>query len=164
MKEAIRFLQVEFNGMAAGTLMVSAEPTTAHLQARVMVGTPEPGTYHQALGDNEVYWVPSFKGILGDHHPLDPRNTAPAYITEVHIDEDKLPGGKVVTWSTDLTNWPKCRLCVCINPWRTVEERYNELLVIMKEIEESSSVIVPKKLLHKEFIEVLDLLIDRMES
>lgn len=164
MKEAIRFLQVEFNGMAPGTLMVPAEPTTAHLQARAMVGTPIPGNYYRAIGDDEVHWVPTFENILADHHHLDPRHHAPAYITEVHIDEDKLPGGKVVTWSTDHTNWPKCRLCVCINPWRTVEERYNALLDTMKEIEVASSVIVPKKLLHKEFIEVLDLLIDRMES
>ena len=63
MKKAIRFLQVEFNGMAPGTLMVPAEPTTAHLQARAMVGTPIPGIYYRAIGDDEVHWVPTFENI-----------------------------------------------------------------------------------------------------
>ena len=164
MKKAIRFLQVEFNGMAPGTLMVSAEPTTAHLQARAMVGTPIPGTYHRAIGDDEVHWVPTFENILGDHHPQDPRYNAPAYITEVRIDEDTLPGGKAITWDSDRTNWPACRLVVCINPECELEERYNELILAMKEIEESSSVIVPKKLLQDEFRKVLDLLSDKMVS
>ena len=155
MKEAIRFLQVEFNGMAPGTLMVSAEPTTAHLQARAMVGTPEPGTYHRALGDNEVHWVPSFKGILGDHHPLDPRNTAPAYITEVHIGEDTLPGGKVVKWSVDRTHWPECRLVICVNPQCTLDERYKALLSALMEIEESPDVIIPTHILYEEVKAVL---------
>lgn len=156
MKQEIKYIQVEFNGLKPGTLVVRAEPTTAHLQARAMVGVPVPGMYYQALGDDEVHWVPSFKGILDNHHPLDPRKSAPAYITEVQFGEDILPGIKGVKWSVDRSNWPECKLMVCIDPQRTVDERYSALYFAAKEIEGSPDVIVAKKLLHDQFNKVLD--------
>ena len=39
----VYYLHKEYNGMPVGTPMLRTEPTSAHLQARVMVGTPVPG-------------------------------------------------------------------------------------------------------------------------
>ena len=86
------FLQKDYEGLKAGTLMVEAKPTTAHLQAKAMLrGDVEPTGYWALPGQpDEVYAIPRFKMLLDERHPEDPYFKCPGTYNSITYGVDKL--------------------------------------------------------------------------
>ena len=82
MENKIRFTQVATQGLPKGFPVVLCGPSSVHLQARAMVGTPiEPMSYAHPMGileeDIEANTIMFKSGELGDMHPDHPMLVGP---------------------------------------------------------------------------------------
>lgn len=111
------FLQVDYNDLPAGTPVVSAEKSSAHHQASVMVGTQVPTGYYKLAGDEgpATLAIPRFEGIVADKHPTDPTVVGPFICKGLGcVLADKLPA-KYVAYITPKYDYPYCTFNVCVN-------------------------------------------------
>lgn len=117
MKEVF-YLQREFNGLPAGLPLERTEPTSAHYQARAMVGPDVvPTGYYRPYGiegDKEVLAIPLFEGIIGNLHPKDPKVVGPFVAGKVTIDYDRLPADMFCN-IVYIKDHPYVNAFVCIN-------------------------------------------------
>lgn len=90
----IVYLQREHEGLPAGTPLERAEMSTAHYQAKAMVGTSSPASYYKLAGTEgkATLMVPIFYRLVGDLHPNDPVRTGPYSCTGFKVvGKDRLP-------------------------------------------------------------------------
>lgn len=113
----IKFLQVPFSVLPAGTMVKKVEPDSAMYQARAMVGSnPTPFTRYVVVGDEEgaSIYVPAFEGIVGDLHPQDPKVIGPFVVKSIKVDYDRLPEGKEAQ-ACIVHTYPTAYVSVCID-------------------------------------------------
>lgn len=117
-KVLVAFLQKEYQGLPAGTPLVRAEPTSAHMQARVMVGEGSyPAMYYKVFGGgDEVIYIPMFNALVGEHHPTSKEVVGPFSLDPLpKVDFDSLPKGKRAIVAFNRA-WPVINVTVCIDP------------------------------------------------
>lgn len=115
----LHYLQVPFNNLPVGTPVYECEPSSAHLVANAIVGRDvEPARYFIVAGEegeNAIMRIPSFKGIVGEVHPLDKTVVGPFVAGSVSADYDKLGNGVNVLIAAR-RNYPFVEVKVVIDP------------------------------------------------
>lgn len=116
--EKMFFLQIVYEGLPLGTPLVGAEKSAAHHQATAMLNrTQVPTGYYKLVGAEgpATLAIPLFEGIVGEHHPTDPRVVGPFVCTGFgRVTEDKLPAG-YKAYITPEYVYPYCTFTVCAN-------------------------------------------------
>lgn len=113
-KIKFEYLQKDHEGYKAGTPLVKAEPSTAHLQARALVKSNTPVGYYSPVGSDEVLMVPRFEGLVDKLHPQAIERIGPFLLGDVKVDRDRLARQVLATVSVTKA-YPFININVCIN-------------------------------------------------
>lgn len=113
----IVYLQKEHAGLPAGTPLERAEMTSAHHQARAMVGTALPSGYYRLAGTTgpATLMIPLFKGLVEETHPNDPSKTGPYVCVGFEtLAPDRLPVKYLAVIAVN-RNYPTSKVGVVLN-------------------------------------------------